>query len=952
MKKTQRVFIFLFLSLFLLGCQNIFPDKQVMDILVDSESLKTSYDIETFDISLIKLVINYNDETYEVINLSTSLISSEDLLLLSEPGTHNIVINYEGMSTTLTLTLINEESILLHIYSIGVESGIIDGLTYEGWIESIRGEQGLSGREVTFTISSDYIQWKYVDETEWKNLIPIASLTGPQGADGSEIEIRVENLTLQWKYVDESVWEDIFDLSSLQGIQGLPGTDGREVTFTISSDYIQWKYVDEIEWKNLIPIESLTGPQGADASEVEIRVENLTLQWKYVDSLEWTEIFDLNLLQGPQGEDGLTPYIGGNGNWFIGEVDTLIPAIAVVANMDRIGTDGLYFDLTIRNGIAGYEVVSYSGTETDIVVPNEIFGQKVISIKQGALPTTITSLSLSKYTEVLPSFQSYLNLETIDLNNAPVVNLPNNAFRDAKKLKTILNYSNIENIGDYAFYNTMILFNEFDFMNVVNIGQYAFYVSSATNLSIEGVIIITDGTAYTISNQTFIYLPETVLTIGTNAFPSQFSIYYAGNSIVNFASEFFFQNVKKTDDGYWYVDRNTYVGLLNYTGDLSELNVPNQLDGKSVNAVENYAFLGNNQVSRINLPTTITSIGDFAFVLTRQLYILYIPSSIVNISNSYFGQWLGVMDEIYAAFDFPSPVIVFENNQVDMNFGTNTIADYEWGRYAFGYSSSEIKQDENFVYLEKTLTAEILAIKNTNGKVIVPALYNFKPVSRINQYALIGPNGGTSIIDISNGVEYISTSAFYKSSYLRYVNIPSSVSAVNYLGFNQLSNLEIHVQATEKPINWDSTWYSGIKTIIWNSYFEGEVSSDGKYLYSLLGDDASIIKYFGLWDLNNPLIIPETIDSHTVTTIESNAFRYTTSTTTLEVVIPNTVTLVKQTAFTYYRNLIVYSSFNERPIDWHAQFGYSYYWGSSTDSYRTYYWLGTWSLINENPTPN
>ena len=295
---------------------------------------------------------------------------------------------------------------------------------------------------------------------------------------------------------------------------------------------------------------------------------------------------------------------------------------------------------------------------------------------------------------------------------------------------------------------------------------------------------------------------------------------------------------------------------------------------------------------------------------------------------------------------------MFENNQVDMNFGSNTLSNYQWGRYAFGYASSQIKQDDSFVYVEILLTAEILAIKNAIGKVTIPAIYNLKPVTRINQFSLIGYNGGVSIIDISNGVEFISTHAFYGSSAIRYIHIPISVSAVNYQGFYSLNNLEIHVKASEKPSNWDSTWYSQIKNIFWNSQMNGNISSDGLYLYTVTGSNAKIIKYFGSWTSTAPLIIPSTIDGYPVNSIGNGAISYTSSSTTLKIVIPNSVITIENQAIYYYRYLQVYSNQTSKPSGWVSTFGYNYYNGSSSESYRTYYWQGTWTVVNGEPTPN
>jgi hypothetical protein len=900
MKYWAKIIILISISMALFGCGEDQTERKLSSITLDQQSLDESYELESFDLTSIDIILNFNDGTTTIISLSEDYLSNEDKALLSLPGNHTITITYQGFSTELEISLVEEISVFRQVYNLGVSSELIVNMTYEEWLESIRGEKGEpgeDGREVTFRVTNNYIQWSY-DSIEWFNLISVGLLVGPKGEDGEPVEFRVYNQSVQWRYVDATSWQTLFNLATLEGSDGEDG-----VTPHIGSN----------------------GNWHIGSSDTGIKA------------------------LGTPGQDGLTPYIGDNGNWFIGDTDTGVSATSAVDNMDRVGTDGLYFDLTIRDGIAGYEVVGYSGTDTDIVIPNEIFGQKVISIRQGALPTSITSLSISKYTETLPSYQNYSNLISFDFNNASVKSIPANGFKDANKLESISNYSNIESIGSYGFYNTKILFNEFDFTEILHIGDYAFYTTSVPNMDVEGIILISDGDRITISDQTFISLPSTVQTIGYRAFPSEFSIYYAGNSDVTFTSSFFFKNVKQTEVGYWYVDRNTYAGLLNYTGDLKEITVPNKLDGKNVTVVENYAFIGDNNLTRINLPSSVTSIGNAAFILSRQLYILHIPSSIVNISNSYFAGWNAEYNEVGS---FPAPVVVFENSQGDMNFGGNSIEDYDWGRYAFGYASSQIKQDEGFVYLEKLTSAEILAIKNVAGKVTVPSSYNSKPISRINQFSLIGHNGGITVIEISNGIEFISTYAFYGSPSLRYINIPNSVSAVNYRGFYDLDNAEIHVKAAVKPSNWDSTWYSQVKSVIWDSQFTGNVSTDGLYIYTLNGGSAAIVKYFGSWSSTLPLIIPSTIDGHTVTTIKTNAITYTSSSTTLEIVIPSSVVTIEEQAIKYYRNLSVYSDRSARPTGWHASFGYNYYYGSTSESYRSYYWQGTWSLVDHNPTPN
>lgn len=153
----------------------------------------------------------------------------------------------EATQANSDITQTTEESALTiqlkYIYNLALDANAFSG-TYQEWLETVRGPQGEPGKSVSFQVADGYIQWQYVGDTTWSNLIELTALTGSDGADG---------------------------------------TDGREVTFQVADGYIQWKYVGDSNWKNLI---------------------------------------DLTTLQNEAG---------------------------IVDNMDRVGTDGLYFDLTIRN---------------------------------------------------------------------------------------------------------------------------------------------------------------------------------------------------------------------------------------------------------------------------------------------------------------------------------------------------------------------------------------------------------------------------------------------------------------------------------------------------------------------------------------------------------------------------------------------------------------------------
>ena len=84
------------------------------------------------------------------------------------------------------------------------------------------------------------------------------------GEDGREVELQNNGTSIQWRYVDETEWKDLVDLSDLTGADGSDGADGREVELRVDNGYIQWKYDTDPDtaWQNLIALSALEGMKG------------------------------------------------------------------------------------------------------------------------------------------------------------------------------------------------------------------------------------------------------------------------------------------------------------------------------------------------------------------------------------------------------------------------------------------------------------------------------------------------------------------------------------------------------------------------------------------------------------------------------------------------------------------------------------------------------------------
>ena len=253
-------------------------------------------------------------------------------------------------------------------------------------LSDLTGAAGQDGREVELQVADGYIQWRYEDGA-WSNLLDLSTLqgndgkdgvtpqlrinpdtnewevsydngktwdslgvsaTGTDGQDGREVELRNNGTHIQWRYVgeDDNAWRDLAAISDLTGAAGQDGVDGREVELQVANGYIQWRYKDG-SWSNLLDLSDLTGAAGQDGQDGEdgitpqLRINPDTNEWEvsYDNGATWASL-GVNAT-GADGQDGQTPTIGANGNWWIGGIDTGIPATGIDGSDGQNGQDGL-----------------------------------------------------------------------------------------------------------------------------------------------------------------------------------------------------------------------------------------------------------------------------------------------------------------------------------------------------------------------------------------------------------------------------------------------------------------------------------------------------------------------------------------------------------------------------------------------------------------------------------
>ena len=180
----------------------------------------------------------------------------------------------------------------LAIYSLYLTT-TSEQLSYDAWVQSVKGETGADGRASEFNVSETHIQWRYVGEPAWNNLIALAALTGPQGIPGPAGPPGSSGSS---------------GSPGSQGPQGVAGPAGREVVFTYESGVASWRYSDEAITSNrtlfTYDVETTSGVTLAPGREIELQVANNEIQWRYVGTSTWSGLIAVSEITGPQGAPG------------------------------------------------------------------------------------------------------------------------------------------------------------------------------------------------------------------------------------------------------------------------------------------------------------------------------------------------------------------------------------------------------------------------------------------------------------------------------------------------------------------------------------------------------------------------------------------------------------------------------------------------------------------------
>lgn len=422
---------------------------------------------------------------------------------------------------------------------------------------------------------------------------------------------------------------------------------------------------------------------------------------------------------------------------------------------------GLKYKINDDNN--SYSVISIGTcTDVEIIIPSEYDSLPVTGIGTKA-------------------FINLPNLEKIIIPNS-VVSIGNSAFVNCPNLKQIELPDSIKSIGKNAFENCPKLeYNTFD--NAKYLGNkdnpYVALMRITNKSIIEYKINDKTKLIYGNSFENCDYLTNIVIPASVVAIEA-----------LEFASCLNLENIEvdENNQNYQSIDGNLYSKdgkiLVKYAVGKKDTNfvIPS-----TVETIGDFAFRFCEKLENIEIPETVISIGDSAFYNCSSLTNITLPNKITKINSKTFAYC-----EKLANIEIPTGVISIEK-EAFRNCMALTKVVIPDGVKNIG--------DESFFHCEKLVDVEIPSSITSIGDAIFSGCYNlncniYEGIKYLgnenNPYVILFSVNNKDIesVEINKNVKFIMSYAFINCISLKEIKIPSGVIGIGDSAFNNCQNLE------------------------------------------------------------------------------------------------------------------------------------------------------------------
>ena len=528
----------------------------------------------------------------------------------------------------------------------------------------------------------------------------------------------------------------------------------------------------------------------------------------------------------------------------------------------------------------------------EIVIPDscEYLGQGAFYNCSGMKSATIgiTVPTIEDYT-----FMNCSSLETIVVG-LKVTSIGNYAFKNCTSIGRITLRKGLVSIGDGAFMNCSAISRVTLAVTISDIGSYAFYgCSSLGNVTIPAAVTTIkqstfenctslavasyNGTVGIIENRAFygtavsafdfknglarlgsdafaktalanVVLPDSLTVIGQHVFDHCQLTSISMPSCVKLDTNcirIFENNSKDMVVTIRFVNDAVLDDYLLYDSGAKQVVLENGIE-----KIGNYTF-AKNIFTTIDLPETLTDIGDYAFYFCKNLKNIYVPKHVVNIGAFAFTNDLDLTDTY-----LPDSVLSIGENafekinkdlhseltvHVYLNKGNICDSLFESQHMQFVVVNDYIRTIGNKVFAECSNLKEVsvpdtvqtfgqnnflndnsvtLKIRKVDGTIddhvyqdnllFVTTVLIEDGISVIGEYAFYNDTS-VQVISVPNSVNTIGQYAFYNCNSIKEINIPNGVTAIRSHTFFGCASLENIVTPNSVTLIEDYAFYGCVE---------------------------------------------------------------------------------------------------------------------------------------------
>ena len=427
-------------------------------------------------------------------------------------------------------------------------------------------------------------------------------------------------------------------------------------------------------------------------------------------------------------------------------------------------------------------IITYTSTDGNIVKPNKtgVFGANIVSneYKDGQGVITFDGPVTSIGEE---AFNSRKSLTSITIPNS-VTSIGERAFKSCESLPSVVIPNSVTSIGTSAFWYCSSLASVTIPTSVTSIGENAFAdCPSLESITIPNSVTSIGLQAFFNSGLRSISIPNSVESIGMNAFRECYYLTSVtiGSGVTSIGNAVFSSchsltsMVVEAGNPIYDSRENCNAIIEKATNTLiagcSDTSIPS-----SVKSIGDWAFYGCYYLTSITIPNSVTSIGADAFNGCTSLSSITIPNSVTSIGGEAFARCNNIKTIHIKATTPPSIGLdIFSTKVRTANIPCGTKEAYEDSDWVL-----------HIIFFEEDCSEPIdptwqITYTSTDGSTVTPNktdVFGANIVS--NEY-----KDGQGVITFDGPVTSIGEEAFWSCESLTSITIPKSVTSIGAYAF-------------------------------------------------------------------------------------------------------------------------------------------------------------------------